>query len=153
MRSGLDATDRLLVDTNVLVYAVDPRDSAKQRRAAQLLDDLVAADRVAISAQSLSEFFSVTTTRLPHRLTRAEARERVDDFASTFLVLGVSDLVVLEACRASADHGLSIWDALIWSCAKLNQVRFVLTEDAPHGRALETVTYLNPFDARFALPV
>jgi predicted nucleic acid-binding protein len=153
MRSGLNATDRVLVDTNVLVYAMDPRDPVKQRRAADLLDELVALDRVAVSAQSLSEFFSVATTRLPEKLTRAEARDRVDDFASAFLVLGVTDLVVLEACRGSADHGLSIWDALIWSCAKLNQVRFVLTEDAPHGHALESVTYLNPFDSRFALPV
>lgn len=148
----MDGTDRLLIDTNVLVYAADPRDLAKQRRAADLLDELVALDRAAVSTQCLAEFFSVTTTRLPERLTRAQARDRVDDFASTFLVLGISDLTVLEACRGSAEHALSIWDALVWSCAKLNQVRFVLTEDAPHGHTLETVTFLNPFDPAFLLP-
>lgn len=147
----MDGTDPLLVDTNLLVYLVDPRDLAKQRRARELLNELVLLDRAAVSTQCLVEFFSVVT-RLPERLTRAQAREHVDGFASTFLVFSVTDLAVLEACRASADYELSIWDALIWASAKLNQVRYVLTEDAPHGRQLETVTFLNPFDPTFALP-
>lgn len=33
----------------------------------------------------------------------------------------------------------------------MNGVPYVLTEDAEHGRFLEGVSYLNPFDARFDL--
>ncbi len=35
--------------------------------------------------------------------------------------------------------------------AKLNQVPNVLTEDAPHGRLLEGVRFLNPFHPTFDL--
>lgn len=148
----MDGTERVLVDTNVLVYAYDPRDRRKQDAARSLLRELVMADRAVVSAQCLSEFFSVSTTKLPEPLTRSEARARVDGIASSSTVLDITDAVVLEGCRASAEHGLSIWDALIWSAAKLNQIRYVLTEDAPHRRRLETVTFLDPFDATFALP-
>lgn len=144
--------DRLLVDTNVLVYSFDPADHRKRERAAALLNDLVTTDRGVLSAQCLSEFFNASTKRLRPPLTRAEARDRVDEFAGTFPVLDVSEAVVLEACRGSAEHELSIWDAMIWACAKLNQVPYVLTEDAPHGRRLESVTFLDPFDPTFVLP-
>ena len=144
--------DRLLVDTNVLVYAYDPRDRLKQDVASALLRELVLSERAVVSAQCLSEFFSVVTTRLPEPLTRSEARVRVDGIASSAAVLDVTDAVVNEGCRGSAEHGLSIWDALIWSAARLNQVRYVLTEDAPHGRRLEGVAFLDPFDPSFVLP-
>lgn len=148
----MDGTDRLLVDTNVLVYAYDPRDRRKQDVARSLFRELVISDRAVVSVQCLSEFFSVSTTKLPEPLTRSVARARVDGIASSSTVLDLTDAVVLEACRGSAEHGLSIWDALIWSAAKLNQIRYVLTEDAQHGRRLETVTFLDPFDPSFALP-
>ena len=144
--------DRVLVDTNVLVYAYDPRDRAKQQLAREVLRDLIRSERAAVSAQCLSEFFSVTTTKLREPLTRSEAQARVESIATATMVLAVTDAVVIEACRASAEHDLSIWDALIWSAAKLNQVRYVLTEDAPHGRRLETVTFLDPFAPGFTLP-
>lgn len=44
---------------------------------------------------------------------------------------------------------MSVWDALVWATAKLTQIRYLLTEDAEHGRSLEGVTYLNHFDPRF----
>ncbi len=50
-------------------------------------------------------------------------------------------------------HSLSVWDALIWAAAKLNQVPYVLTEDSEHGRLLEGVCYLNPFAPEFDFTV
>ena len=152
MRSALADTDLVLVDTNILVYAYDPRDRAKQKVARSVLRDLIRSDRAAVSAQCLSEFFSVTTTKLREPLTRSEAMTRVEGLASSTTVVDVTDAVVVEGCRASADHDLSIWDALIWSAAKLNQIRYVLTEDAPHGHRLETVTFLDPFSPGFTMP-
>ena len=57
--------------------------------------------------------------------------------------------VTFEALRGAQRHSMSVWDALIWSAAKLNQIPYVLTEDAEHGRFLEGVRYLNAFDPAF----
>ncbi len=57
--------------------------------------------------------------------------------------------MVLEACRATNDYQMAIWDALIWSVARLNGIAYLLTEDADHNHVLEGVRYLNPFHQDF----
>jgi len=37
----------------------------------------------------------------------------------------------------------------MWGAARLDQIPYVLTEDAEHGRTVEGVTFLDPFDERF----
>lgn len=143
--------DAFLVDTNVLVYAYDPRDRKKQELALFVLDGLVKSERAVVSVQCLSEFFSVVTQRLPEPLTREEAQARVQNLSRVCRVLDLTAAVVLDGCRGVVQHGLSIWDALIWAAAKLNQVPYVLTEDSPHGRFLEGVRFQDPFDSAFDL--
>lgn len=140
-----------LVDTNVLVYLHDPRDAVKQERALQALDRLIGGGHAVLSAQCLSEFFAVVTRRLPEPLTPADALAQVERFSRACRVVAVTPAVVLEGCRGAQAHHMSIWDALIWAAARLNQVPYVLTEDAPHGRFLEGVRFLNPFHAEFLL--
>ena len=55
-------SDRVFIDTNVLVYAYDRSEPEKQRRALETLDQLVSARAGVISPQVMSEFF-VTVTR------------------------------------------------------------------------------------------
>lgn len=54
MKSGLNA---FLVDTNILVYAYDPRDRVRQEKAIFVLDQLFDAERAVLSVQCLTEFF------------------------------------------------------------------------------------------------
>jgi predicted nucleic acid-binding protein len=145
----MSVSEAFLLDTNVLVYMYDPRDREKQDRALLLVDRLIQRQRAALSVQCLSEFFSVATQRLPEPLSRAEAAIRVERLSRACRVLDLTPAVVIEGCRGSAQHDLSIWDALIWAVAKLNQVPWVLTEDAEHDRFLEGVRFLNPFSSTF----
>lgn len=149
MRNVSRAT--VLLDTNVLVYRHDPRDAAKQERSVDLFRQLVEAERALTSAQCLFEFYRVVTQRLPEPITADDALAELGRHMDMLPVLEVSAAVVLEACRGAGAHKLSVWDALVWSAAKLNQVPYVVTEDAQHGRSLEGVTYLNPFDPAFDL--
>jgi predicted nucleic acid-binding protein len=57
----------------------------------------------------------------------------------------------LEGCRGASQLSPSVWDALIWATAKLNQVPYVLTEDLPHGQLLEGVRFQNPSVPEFDL--
>jgi predicted nucleic acid-binding protein len=145
------ASSGFLVDSNVLVYAVDPRDLDKQRIAARSLEWLIERQLAVLSVQCLSEFFNVATRKLPERLPVNAALQYVQRFAQTCQVLDLTPAAVLEGCRASAQHSLSVWDALIWATAKLNQVQVVLTEDMQHGRFLEGVLFQNPFAPAFEM--
>jgi predicted nucleic acid-binding protein len=55
-------TDRVFLDTNVLVYAYDRHDLTKHQRAQSLLQERLKAKDTTISGQVLGEFF-VTVTR------------------------------------------------------------------------------------------
>ena len=139
----------LLLDTNVLVYAHDPRDRRKQAIAVDLLDRCIAAERAALSAQNLSEFYVVVTQRLPERIRPGAAIQQVERLAAACRVLDVTGPLVLEGWRGAEAHRLSLWDALVWAAAKLAQIPYVLTEDAQHGRSIEGVTFLDPFRPEF----
>ena len=133
------------------MYAHDPRDRKKQGQAFRVLDSLVSSGRAVLSAQCLTEFFSVTTLRLPEPLEQAVAMAQVERLIRSCRVLDLTPAVVLEGCRGSTEYALPIWDALIWAVGKLNQIGYILTEDAEHERFLEGVRFLNPFHPAFDL--
>ena len=58
-----------LVDTNILVYAYDRSEGAKQERARNILDGLEFRERGAVSTQILGEFFWIVTRKLAEPLT------------------------------------------------------------------------------------
>jgi len=140
-----------LVDTNVLVYAHDPRDRTKQERALAVLDRLIPSGLAVLSVQCLTEFFQAARWKLTEPLRPEEALAQVERLARACRVLDLTSMVVLEGCRGSNAHGLSLWDSLIWAAAKLNQVPCVLSEDFQHDRTLEGVRFLNPFVESFDL--
>ena len=146
-----NALNAILVDSNVLVYVYDPRDRRKQGLAAVIIDRLIQAGTAVLSVQCLSEFFNATTRKLPERLSPAEALERVTRLARSCRVLDLTPAAVLEGCRGASQYKLSIWDALIWATAKLNQVPYILSEDLQHGLFLEGVRIQNPFLPEFDL--
>lgn len=103
----------VLIDTNVLVYAYDRADPAKQRRSIDLLDYIRTARIGAISAQTLSEFFTTATRKLAPPLTMAEAEAQLQGFISQWSVLPVTEKVVLKAVRGARLYQLHFWDAQI----------------------------------------
>ena len=149
----MSVSDAFLIDTNVLVYAHDPRDHYKQARALAVLDHLIVRELAVLSVQCLSEFFSVVTRRLPDAMTAEEAASQVERLIRACRVLDMTPQVVQEGCRGVFQHHLSLWDSLIWAVARLNQVPHVLTEDAEHGRTLEGVRFLNPFNVDFDMAI
>jgi predicted nucleic acid-binding protein len=136
---------RSLVDTNVLVYAYDLSEPAKQERAFEVLDHLAETGAGVLSVQVLSEFFTVVTRKIPKPLSVEDAVERVENYLRAWRVLPLTAALVFEALRGVQTHGMSYWDALIWATAKLNQIATILSEDFADGRLLEGVRFSNPF--------
>jgi predicted nucleic acid-binding protein len=136
---------RCLVDTNVLVYAYDRSNPAKQKRAFEVLDRLALSTRGVLSAQVLSEFFVVVTRKIPNPLSVADAVRSVENYLRAWHVLAITPPLIYEALRGTEQSRMSYWDALIWATAKLNQISIILSEDFQDGRLLEGVQFVNPF--------
>lgn len=140
-----------LVDTNVLAYAYDVRDSERQRRAAECLRTLAQKRQGAMTVQVLGEFFWVATRRLHPPLTAAEAERSMTNYARSWPVFPITAQAVLEAVRGVQRYHFAYWDALIWATAKLNNVLTILTEDEPSSPLIEGVRFVDPFGATFDL--
>jgi predicted nucleic acid-binding protein len=141
----------ILIDTNVLVYAHDREEFAKQERAIETLRGLQLTGSGMLSAQCLGEFFRAVTRGPQLKLTVNDAALQVDRLARAWPVLAVTPQVVLEAVRGVQDHQLAYWDAQIWATARLNQIPVIFSEDFAVGSVLEGVRFVNPFAEDFQI--
>ena len=132
------------VDTNVLVYAHDTSDAARQPIAAQLLDDLWRTRDGLLSTQVLTEFYVVATRKFDPPLPRREARALVDAYAAWPLVQVDAPLIV-AASSLEEQHSLSFWDALIVEAARRGGANRLVSEDLQHGRRIAGLVISNPF--------
>ncbi len=144
-------SDRILVDTSVLVYAYDRAEPDKQGQALEVLDRLTLTGTGVISSQVLSEFFVAVTRKITAPLSPAEAYDRVKNYLQAWPLLDLTGLVVLEAARGVRDHRLNFWDAQVWAAARLNQIGVIFSEDLNPGAVVEGVRFANPFDSHFRL--
>ena len=141
----------ILIDTNILIYTSDPRDTAKQDLALRLLRYLEITSSGCLGVQCLAEFVNVTTHTVRPLYTRAEALAQVEHLVRTFPVFDLTPLIVMEAARAARDYSLAYYDAQIWATARLNQVAVVFSEDFQDGQVLEGVRFANPFAVGFVM--
>ena len=141
---------RYVLDTNVLVYALDRREPEKRDRAREVLRRLGASGAI-LPAQVLSEFANVCLRKLEPRPDPAAVQRQVERLLLAFPVLPLTGPVVLEALRGVREHLLSYYDAQIWAVARLGQVGVVLSEDFNPGAVLDGVSFANPLDPAFDL--
>lgn len=130
------------IDTNLLVYSVDPRDPQKYESAREWVRLLWDTGRGRISFQVLHEFYSVATRK--RGIDPAIARR----YVRTLKQWNGSDrsFVVIERAWHWMDHAhISYWDALIVAAAEGAGCRWLLSEDMQHGRQFAALTVVDPF--------
>jgi predicted nucleic acid-binding protein len=143
--------DRVMVDTNVLLYAYDRGEPSKQPQALALLDRLAVNDLGVLTSQVLAEFFVNATRRLRPPLTTEEAYGCIQNYLLSWEILDISGLIVLEAVRGVRTYQMSYWDAQIWASAKMNQIPVVFSGDFGSRVIIEGVRFVNPFESNFKI--
>ncbi|GAB6063525.1 PIN domain-containing protein [Deferrisoma palaeochoriense] len=138
------SAERVSLDTNILVYAVDRDAGERHERAAELVDQAVEWDCV-LPLQALCEFFSAATRKGKMPVEDAEAQVR--DWMILFPVVPSDPSDLSRAMAAVARHSLSFWDALLWATVRRAGVRILYTENFQGGRELGGVQFVNPFAA------
>jgi predicted nucleic acid-binding protein len=139
-----------LVDTNVLVYRVDPRFPDKQRVATELLRAGIADGSLFVPHQAVLEFVSAVTRARAGAaplLDAAEALREAEELLTQFDVLYPDEELVRIAMRGAAAYQLSWFDAHLWAYAERFGVEQLLSEDFQDGRLYGTVRVTDPFRA------
>jgi predicted nucleic acid-binding protein len=144
---------RYVVDTNVLVYALDRRQPEKRQRAREVLRRVGTAGTAALPAQVLSEFWGACLRKLEPWPESEAIRREVERLMLAFPILPLTGPVVLEALRGVREHLLSYYEAQIWAVARLGQVAVILSEDFNAGTVLDGVSFTNPLEPDFDLAI
>jgi len=130
------------IDTNILIYRLDGKAPAKQRRALSLTTKLYQQNQAVISTQVLQEFYNTATGKLQiasdvvEGLARTIARARVVQLAPP---------IIFAAMQRHASGMFSFWDALIVEAALAADCATLYSEDMRHGQMVGALTIENPF--------
>jgi predicted nucleic acid-binding protein len=139
-------TDRVFVDTNVLVYSRDASEPTKQKQAMEWMTFLWSQQTGRLSFQVLSEFYVTVTSKLQPGMDPQRAREDVRLLVA-WRPISVDLRLVEGAWRIQDQYKLSWWDAMIVSAAEASDCRYLLTEDLQENRSMGSVKVINPFNA------
>jgi predicted nucleic acid-binding protein len=143
--------DKILVDTNVLLYAYDQGEPVKQSQAVAVLDHLATFRLGVLTPQVLAEFFVDATRKLQRPLTVEQAYDRIQNYLLSWEILDLSGSIIMEAVRGVRTYQMAYGDAQIWASARLHQIPLIFTEDFNSGAVIEGVRFVNPFEEGFTL--
>ena len=106
-------SDKVFIDSNIIVYAYDRHEPAKQTQAQAILTSAINEESAMLSVQVLGEFFVVVTRRIKNPLSVDEAEKIVNILAA----LPVSEIdlsLVRRAIETQKAYGISYWDSLTY---------------------------------------
>lgn len=132
------------MDTNVLVYARQADETAKQPVAAGWLAHLWDSNEGRVSAQVLNEYYVTVTRKLDPPVTVADARADIADLAG-WEPVGIDGDLIAAAWDIEDRYGFHFWDALVVAAAQAVGCDTLLTEDLQDGQDLDGVVVVNPF--------
>ena len=135
-----------LIDTNVLVYAVDS--SPANIRKKEVAMTLIETADFGLSAQVLQEFYVTVTRKLQVTFAPDEAMEFLDRFHAFPLVM-IDFALVIEGIRNSVKFKVSYWDGAIIAAADRLKAKTLYSEDLNHGQRYGDVMVANPFIESF----
>jgi predicted nucleic acid-binding protein len=137
---------KAFVDTNILIYAHDVSNPAKQQRAIQLIDQLWDERRGVVSTQVLQELAANVRRSMRNRLSMAQATRLVESFLAWEVVIN-QPKAVLRAMEIEERFQISFWDAMIVQAAQSAGCEILYSEDLSHGQEYDGVLVVNPFAA------
>ena len=138
-------TDRVFVDTNVLIYAHDNQAGPGHEEARSLVERIWLERSGMVSVQVLQEFYVNITRKIPEPIPRAQARSLIETY-STWTVVRPEPRDLLYASEIEERYRLSFWDAMIVATAVKGGAEFLLTEDLSKTRFWKGFVSATLFD-------
>lgn len=138
-----NGTTSCFVDTNLLIYSLDPKEDERRRVAGDLLKNLADTETLVLSPQSLNECYRALTERRD-LLPRNDARAYVVCLLR-FCTAPYDFDVTQRAWQIQDRHGFGWWDSMLVASASIAQCDVFFSEYMQHERTVDGLTILNPF--------
>ncbi len=140
-------TARLFIDTNILIYALDPAEPEKRATSADLLRRTITNHTLALSPQNLNECYRVLT-RCRQLVDEAAARSYLT-YLIPWCIAPLDAQTTVKAWAVQDEAGLSWWDALLVASALRAGCKLFISEDMQDGQVISGMRIANPFAPEF----
>jgi len=138
----IDIAERIFLDTNVLLYWLDPADAEKQSMARRWVMAAWQNSAGRTSWQVLHEFYTNAIHQL--KTPPRQARSVVAEYAE-WAPVGAGLAQVQRAWYWMDQAGIAFWDALIVAAAETAKCSYLLSEDFQRGRRFGDLLVVSPF--------
>lgn len=135
---------KVLVDTNLLVYSVNPPDGEKCRKSVAAIVELIKRQEFCVGAQNLAEFSRVVGEKVKPAQSTDDIRNWVRQFRKSGEVLPYTGGSVLSALAISHAEGIHFYDALLVAAMREHGVGEIWTEDEAHFKKVRGLKVRNP---------
>jgi predicted nucleic acid-binding protein len=132
------------LDSNILIYAYDVSDPAKQKIAQDLVLRALAGG-IVMSTQVLAEFAATLLHKLSPPVSPGNVIAALDALGPIKLVAPDGD-IVRRAVEARAAYGLHFYDGMIVAAAERAGCERIWSEDFSSGQKYFGIAVANPFN-------
>jgi predicted nucleic acid-binding protein len=139
-------SDKVFVDTNVLIYAHDVDAREKHLHARNILRDLWSEETGVISPQVLQEFYVNVTRKISTPMSKKSARWVIENYAGWCIDMSPAD--IFTAFKIEDGSRIGFWDALIVASAIKAGAALILSEDLNAGQTIAGIRIENPFSKK-----
>ena len=136
-----------LIDTNILVYAYDASEGNKHKASRKLLKTVWEEGGGIVCLQNLMEFFVVIARKVENPIDADEAKTIVEDFLKSekWEIIDRDEDTFLKAIDIVSKYEIHIWDALIATCMRENEVTEIVTENKNDFKKIPGIKVTVPF--------
>jgi predicted nucleic acid-binding protein len=134
------------IDTNVLIYSVDPSDQVKHTKAREVIRQLFASrESTVLPYQVAVEYLAkLRKWQSAGKLRPDEVRARYTEFLAAWVIAIPSVQVLRLALDYHERYSLSHWDSLLLAACREAGVTRLLSEDMQAGATYDGVEVVNP---------
>jgi predicted nucleic acid-binding protein len=133
------------LDTNILLYCLDPADLRKRKIARMLVDEALDHGNGAISYQVCHELCQVILHKLPDTIPRSMLLSFLETTIFELIKVSSSPRLILEGVRIQQQTQYHFYDSLIVAAAIEAGAEILYTEDFQDGRQFGSLKIVNPF--------
>ena len=123
---------KVLVDSNILIYAHQRKEKTKHPACAELVSTLVDSDNMVLSIQNLVEFSRILSEKAS--VDKELVRQYIFDLSETSKVISYTEHTVMYALMISKQYKIHFFDALLAATMQENGISRILTENTKDFR-------------------
>jgi predicted nucleic acid-binding protein len=135
---------KTLIDTNVLVYAIDKSEPEKHQVCSEMVKKLISDESAVFSIQNIVEFSRIATEKMRPKMDEFKVRGRLMDLIEVCPVISYNSETILNALLNTREYKIHFFDSLLATTMKENGINVIITENEKDFKKIPWLEVINP---------